>query len=175
MMTVARTHALLALLPLAASYLLPTLTPRRTPPRIFLQEAEPDEYIPGLDLDVRSHHEPPLLLSVEPALTDPFGCAQPPPPREPLPGLPRRFSEGTGPFTVSHGVPIDENETSPAYLTAMDWHISASYTAEQLEEITAKEKAETDLAAERLEDLEEKRRCAPLIATPPNRPSPAER
>jgi len=122
--------ALLALLPLASPYILPTLTLRRVPPRIVLQEEEPDEYIPPLD-------------------------PEPPPEREPLPGFPRRFSEGTGPYTVSHGVPIDENETNPSFLTANDWHISSSYTAQQLEEITSREQGENDAAAGRTAELDE--------------------
>jgi len=97
----------------ASSYSLPTprglVGTRRSRCAVFAQQADdepPDGYIPPID-----------------------GVAPPDP--EPLPGNPRRFSEGTGPFSTSHGVPMTEEEEGLNYMTAKDWHVSASYTKEQ--------------------------------------------
>ena len=60
----------------------------------------------------------------------PAAHAQAAPARTELPGLPREFSEGTGPYSVSHGVP-STNMSSVQFLTHQDWHISSTYTPEQ--------------------------------------------
>lgn len=93
---------------------------------ISAQEAEPEpDYIPALDGVV-------------------------PPEPVPLPGLPRRFSKGTGPFSTSHGVPPEEETQGENYLAFEDWHVSASYTPEQLAEKKAQQKELEDLAAGRV-------------------------
>lgn len=94
---------------------------------VVLQEIEPDEYIPGLDVDS-------------------------PPPREDLPGFARRFSEGTGPYTVSHGVPINETDRNPPFLTNQDWHISGSYGLEKIAEIGSRQQADVDAIIERTDE-----------------------
>lgn len=96
---------------------------QRAAQRTVLQAIEPDEYIPGLDLEV-------------------------PPEREELPGFTRRFSAGTGPYTVSHGVPTDETERDPPFLTDQDWHISSTYDVSKLKEVGAREQADSDAVVE---------------------------
>ena len=94
-----------------------------------------------------------------------FAAAQSPPSREELPGFTRRFSEGTGPYTVSHGVPIDETDRNPPFLTNQDWHISGSYDLEKIAEIGLRQQADVDAVVER---TEEDKRCGP----PPRQPEP---
>ena len=92
-------------------------------------------------------------------------CAaeQAPPAREELPGFTRRFSEGTGPYTVSLGVPINATDRNPPFLTNQDWHISTTYDVEKLAEIGAREKLELEAVVERTDD---DRRCGRLLANP---------
>jgi hypothetical protein len=95
-----------------------------------------------------------------------FAAAQSPPPREDLPGFARRFSEGTGPYTVSHGVPINETDRNPPFLTNQDWHISGSYGLEKIAEIGSRQQADVDAIIER---TDEDKRCGPpprLLAKP---------
>ena len=73
--------------------------------------------------------------------------AQAIPEKTELPGFERRFSEGTGPYTVSHGVPMNETDRNPPFLTDQDWHISGSYDLEKIEEIKLRQKAEIDAIA----------------------------
>lgn len=95
-----------------------------------------------------------------------FAAAQSPPSREELPGFTRRFSEGTGPYTVSHGVPIDETDRNPPFLTNQDWHISGSYDLEKIEALAARQQADLDAVVAR---TDEDMRCGPpprLLASP---------
>ena len=80
--------------------------------------------------------------------------AQAIPEKTELPGFERRFSEGTGPYTVSHGVPMNETDRNPPFLTDQDWHISGSYDLEKIEEIKLRQQAEVDAIAR--SDLEER-------------------
>lgn len=119
----------LSMLTSASSYILPTprghMGARLSRCAVFAQQADeepPDGYIPPID-----------------------GVAPPDP--EPLPGNPRRFSEGTGPFSTSHGVPMTEDEEGVEYMTAKDWHVSASYTKEQREQAIAEEEQAMAAAA----------------------------
>ena len=80
--------------------------------------------------------------------------AQAIPEKTELPGFERRFSEGTGPYTVSHGVPMNETDRNPPFLTDQDWHISGSYDLEKIEEIKSRQQAEVDAIAR--SDLEER-------------------
>ena len=73
--------------------------------------------------------------------------AQAIPEKTELPGFERRFSEGTGPYTVSHGVPMNATDRNPPFLTDQDWHISGSYDLEKIEEIKLRQKAEIDAIA----------------------------
>jgi len=122
----------LALLPVSHPFSLPARQARlpqsaQRAQRVVLQEIEPDEYIPGLDVDS-------------------------PPSREELPGFTRRFSEGTGPYTVSHGVPIDETDRNPPFLTNQDWHISGSYDLEKIEALAARQQADLDAVVARTDE-----------------------
>jgi hypothetical protein len=117
----------LALLPVSRPYSLPARQARlpRAVQRarcVALQEVEPDEYIPPLDVDAI-------------------------PEKTKIPGFERRFSEGTGPYTVSHGVPMNETDRNPPFLTDQDWHISGSYDLEKIEEIKLRQQAEIDAIA----------------------------
>jgi len=92
--------------------------------------------------------------------------AQAIPEKTELPGFERRFSEGTGPYTVSHGVPMNETDRNPPFLTDQDWHISGSYDLEKIEEIKLRQQAEVDAIAR--SDLEERCGSPPAErATPP--------
>ena len=92
--------------------------------------------------------------------------AQAIPEKTELPGFERRFSEGTGPYTVSHGVPMNETDRNPPFLTDQDWHISGSYDLEKIEEIKLRQQAEVDAIAR--SDLEERCASPPAQrATPP--------
>ena len=148
----------LALLPVSRPYSLPARHARlpraaQRARRVALQEVEPDEYIPPLDVDVRLAplRGCPLERCAHGAAT-----AQAIPEKTELPGFERRFSEGTGPYTVSHGVPMNETDRNPPFLTDQDWHISGSYDLEKIEEIKLRQQAEVDAIAR--SDLEE--RCA---------------
>jgi hypothetical protein len=127
-----RALLVLAFLPVSQPFSLPARQARlprvaQRAQRVVLQEIEPDEYIPGLDVNS-------------------------PPPREELPGFTRRFSEGTGPYTVSHGVPINETDRNPPFLTNQDWHISGSYDLEKIAEIGLRQQADVDAVVERTEE-----------------------
>ena len=92
--------------------------------------------------------------------------AQAIPEKTELPGFERRFSEGTGPYTVSHGVPMNETDRNPPFLTDQDWHISGSYDLEKIEEIKLRQKAEIDAIAR--SELDERCGSPPAErATPP--------
>ena len=159
----------LALLPVSRPYSLPARHARlpraaQRARRVALQEVEPDEYIPPLDVDVRL---PRCVRKSSRALRSRCcATAQAIPEKTELPGFERRFSEGTGPYTVSHGVPMNETDRNPPFLTDQDWHISGSYDLEKIEEIKLRQQAEVDAIAR--SDLEERCGSPPAErATPP--------
>lgn len=124
------TLAVLSLLSSASSYSLPTPRGRVEAHRprcaVVAQQGKddepPDGYIPPID-------------------------GVPPPLPAPLPGKPRRFSEGTGPFSTSHGVPMTEADEEVNFMTAKDWHVSASYTKEQREQAAEENEQALEAAA----------------------------